>query len=273
MSRQEINGNRFGLVAGDGNLPVWVAQNAFKEGYEVCAVCYDKNNFSAIKPNAHNAIHIGPGEVGKGIQFLIDNGIKQVIMIGKVSKTMLFNNPMIDARAFKVLKRLKRMNDDAIMLGVIEELESEGINVLNQTIFIKDFFAKKGIIVGPEPTENQLEDIQYGFELAKAMGKLDIGQTVVVQDKMILAVEAIEGTDLAIKRGCKLGSGKAVIVKVSKPSQDQRFDIPVVGEKTLKNMKKYGGKLLALEAEQTLIVNEEKFASCAKALGIQVIVV
>ncbi|MEW5821059.1 MAG: LpxI family protein, partial [Cyanobacteriota bacterium] len=139
--------------------------------------------------------------------------------------------------------------------------------------FIKEFFAKKGLIAGKEPSAEQIVDIEYGFEVAKAIGDIDIGQTVVVQEKMVLAIEAIEGTDQAIKRGCKFGNGNATVVKVSKPSQDQRFDIPVVGTKTLRTMKKYGAKVLALEANETLIVDEEDFVKLADKLQLTVVAV
>ncbi|MGD9581110.1 MAG: LpxI family protein [Vampirovibrionia bacterium] len=273
MIEKEIINNKFAIIAGNGKLPELVANNAKKQGIEVYSICYDFKNYTKMKLACKKAVYLGPGQLQKAADFLLENEIKQVLFIGKVSKEQYFRNPRIDKRAIKALSGRKRLNDDAIMHAAVEELEKENIEVLEQTIFIKEFFAKKGLITGKEPDEKENEDIKYGFETAKIIGKMDIGQTVVVQDKMILAIEAIEGTDKAIKRGCELGNGKAVVVKVSKPSQDQRFDIPVVGMKTLKTMKKYGAKILAIEADETLIVNEEEFKKLAERYNITVIAV
>lgn len=268
-----MNNKNLGIIAGNGILPVKVSYKAHQEGYNIFSVCFDSANHKEIKKYSQKSVFLSPGETQKILTFLHDNLVDKVIFIGKVPKSIYFTRPRIDSRGMEVLKKLKRLNDDSIMLTAIDELEKENIKVLEQTIFIKEYFAKKGMISKSVPTVSQNMDIEYGFEIAKLMGKHDIGQTVVVQDKMILAVEAIEGTDEAIKRGCKLGDGNAIVVKVSKPSQDQRFDIPVVGTKTLKTMNKYGGKLLAIEANETLIVDEEEFLSHANKYGITVIAI
>jgi DUF1009 family protein len=272
MGQQAIN-NKICVIAGNGELPLLACKKAKEQGYELYSVCFDKKNFLPIQMICKAAVYYGPGEVEKILKFLQQKQINQVMFIGKVPKSLYFKIHKIDARAVKVLKQMKRLNDDAIMLAAIHELEKENITVLEQTIFIKDYFAKKGIIAGEAPTQEQQIDIDYGFDIAKQMGKIDIGQTVVVHDKMILAVEAIEGTDAAIKRGCKFGKRKATVVKVSKPSQDQRFDIPVIGEKTLTAMRKYGGKVLAIEADETLIINEQKVKLLAERYNITVIAI
>lgn len=273
MNHKKIINNKLGFILGNGELPVLAVQKASTQNISAFCICFDRVNMPQVKQFAKETIHLGPGEVLRIGNFLKGNDIKQVIFIGKVSKELYFKNPKLDKRAIEALAKRKKLNDDAIMLAAIEELKKEGIEVLEQTIFIKDFFAKKGYIAGPKPTEQLMIDVNYGYEIAKEIGRLDIGQTVVVQDKMILAVEAIEGTDQAIKRGCKLGSSNATVVKVSKPSQDQRFDIPVVGVTTLKNMKKYGAKTLAIEAGETLIVNQKEFEKVAGKLGITVIAI
>jgi hypothetical protein len=273
MAPIQLQDNKLGLMSGNGTLPVKVAQKATKEGYQVYAVCFDRSDIRTIEEHSISTVHYSPGEVEKILIYLKKNDIKQVMFIGKVPKLVFFQIHKFDKRAMNFIKKANKLNDNAIMLAAIKELESEGIKVLDQTIFIKDFFAHKGHIAGPELNECYQSDIEYGFEAAKNIGKMDIGQTVVVQDKMILAVEAIEGTDEAIKRGCKLGKGRATIVKVSKPDQDQRFDIPVIGEKTISMMYKYGGKVLAIEAYETLIVNEDKVKTLANKYGITVIAV
>ena len=144
------------------------------------------------------------------------------------------------------------------MLLIVKEMEKAGITVLDQTIFIKNLMIPAGVLGKHKPTKEQMEDVNYGFWLAKEMGKIDVGQSVVIKDKMIMAVEAIEGTDKCIKRGAKLAKKNACVVKVSKPKQDKRFDIPTVGLRTLHTMKRYKANLLAVEANETIIVDQEK---------------
>ena len=153
---------------------------------------------------------------------------------------------------------MERLNDDEVMLLIVKEMEKAGITVLDQTIFIKNLMIPAGVLGKHKPTKEQMEDVNYGFWLAKEMGKIDVGQSVVIKDKMIMAVEAIEGTDKCIKRGAKLAKKNACVVKVSKPKQDKRFDIPTVGLRTLHTMKRYKANLLAVEANETIIVDQEK---------------
>jgi len=252
-----------GLIAGDGELPIRLVKSAKNMGFSTVAISLAPSNRSQLVKYCEKVYALGPGEIQKIVDTLHKENITQLSFIGKVHKGLLLRNPRLDARAFRMLKRHKRLNDDQIMLTVIEELESENISVLDQTLFIKDLLCKKGVLGKYVPSEEENIDIEYGFQIAKQMGNLDIGQSVVVQNKMILAIEAIEGTDRAIERGCKLGDGNAVVVKVSKPNQDNRFDIPTVGLKTLKNMKKFGGRILAIEANETFIVEKDEMIKFA----------
>ena len=257
------------LIAGDGELPIHVAKMAARDGYDVICISLCSKNRSELHEYCKKVYSFGPGEVLKILETLKNENVKQLTFIGKVSKEFLLRNPKLDKKAREMLTEIlasdKRLNDDSVMMLLVDELEKNGIQVLNQTIFIKELLVKKQVFTQLEPNEKQLEDINYGFQLAKAIGGLDIGQTVVVQNKMVLAVEAIEGTDKAIKRGAKLANKvhAAVVVKVSKPKQDNRFDIPTVGLKTIKTMKKYGANVLAIEAGETLIVEEEKMIEFA----------
>ena len=263
------------LIAGDGELPVHVARMAARDGYDVICISLCSKNRDSLHKYCKKVYSYGPGEVLKILETLKNEGTKQLTFIGKVSKEILFKNPRLDMKAIEMLKSAKKLNDDALMMLLVEELEKNGIEVLNQTIFIKELLVKKQVFTALQPTEEQLLDIDYGFQIAKEMGRLDIGQTVVVQNKMVLAVEAIEGTDKAIRRGAKLANKAraAVVVKVSKPKQDNRFDIPTVGLRTLKTMKRYGANVLAIEAGETLIVEEEemiKFANKHKMVVVAV---
>ena len=247
------------LIAGDGELPVAMAEYAKKNGFDVIAISLSGDNRNKLKKICSKVYSYGPGEVLKIKQTLKDEGIKQLTFIGKVHKGLILKRPKFDKEALRLIKEAQRLNDDAVMLVIVEQMEQLGIQVLDQTIFIKHLMAPAGVLGIHNPTEEQMIDVEYGYWLAREMGKLDVGQSVVIKNKMIMAVEAIEGTDKCIERGCKIGRrGDVVVVKVSKPTQDKRFDIPAVGLQTLKIMKKYGANIIAIEANETIIVDQKK---------------
>ncbi len=252
------------LIAGDGQLPVNMAKSAMQNGFDVVCISLSSDNYKDLKKYCSKVVSYGPGQVDSIKKFLQNEGIKQLTFLGKVSKTMLVKRPKLEKTAISLLKEMKKLNDDAIMLKIVEQLENIGITILDQTIFIKNLMIQKGVLTALAPTESQNADIEYGFKIAKQMGGLDIGQSVVMKDRMIMAIEAIEGTDRCIKRGGRLAKRKnAVVVKVSKPAQDKRFDIPAVGLRTIKTMKKYGANVLALESGETIIVDQEKMVDYA----------
>ena len=262
------------IIAGDGELPILTAESAVKNGCEVVAISLSGDNKKELTKVCSKVYSYGPGEINKIKQTLKDENIRQLTFIGKVHKGMLLRRPKLDAEAIRLLKETGRLNDDAIMLTLVDELEQMGITVLDQTIFIKNLMVPHGVLGINKPTAEQIEDVDYGYWLAKEMGKLDVGQSVVIKNKMIMAVEAIEGTDKCIERGCKIAHGKNVtIVKVSKPTQDKRFDIPTVGINTLKTMKRYGASLIALEAGETIIVDQKKMIDYANKNNIVVMAV
>ena len=230
--------NKQGLIAGDGTLPVKMAQYAKENGFEVVCISLANDNLRQLKKYCSKVYSCHPGEVNRIEQILKDEEIKQATFLGKVHKRVLLQLHKFDRRAIELLKEAQRLNDDQVMLLIVKEFEKAGITVLDQTIFIKNLMIPSGVLGKIKPTEAQMEDVNYGFWLAKEMGKIDVGQSVVIKDKMIMAVEAIEGTDMCIKRGSKLAKKNAVVVKVAKPSQDKRFDIPAIGLRTLKTMKK-----------------------------------
>lgn len=250
--------NKQGLIAGDGLLPVELAKNAKENGFEVIAIALSADNRNELKKYCSKVYDAAPGELLKIKNILLTEEIKQLTFIGKVSKSLVVKRPRFDSLAIEFLKQAGRLNDDAIMLFLVAELEKIGISVLDQTIFIKNLMVPRGVLGKHQPTEEQLSDVEYGYKIAKEMGDLDIGQSVVIKDRMIMAIEAIEGTDKCIKRGCKLGKKDSVIVKVAKPKQDKRFDIPAFGLRTLRTMKKYKAKLIAVEANETILVDHKK---------------
>ena len=262
-----------GLIAGDGLLPVKMAQYAQNNGFDVIAISLSADNCNQLKKYCSKVYSVCPGEVLKMQKILITEDIKQLTFLGKVHKGLLLKRPKFDSKALELVKNAVKLNDDEVMLVLVSELEKIGITVLDQTIFIKNLMIPAGVLGKLNPTSAQMEDVNCGFALAKEMGQLDVGQSVVIKNKMIMAVEAIEGTDKCIVRGAKLAKKGASVIKVSKPSQDKRFDIPTVGLKTLQTMKKYGASLLTVEANETIIVDLDKVIKFADKNNIVIMAV
>jgi UDP-2,3-diacylglucosamine hydrolase len=265
--------NKQGLIAGDGILPIRMAQYAKDNGFEVIAISFSSDNYNQLKKYCSKVYSCSPGELLTMEKIIKKEEIKQLTFLGKVHKGLILKRPKFDSKALELLKNAVRLNDDQVMLIIIGELEQRGVTVLDQTIFIKNLMIPAGVLGKLNPTEAQMTDVNYGFTLAKEMGKLDIGQSVVIKDKMIMAVEAIEGTDKCIIRGAKLAKKGASVIKVSKPSQDKRFDIPTVGLRTLQTMRKYKASLLTVEANETIIVDQEKVIKFANKNNIVVMAV
>ncbi len=262
-----------GLIAGDGLLPVKMAQYAKENGFEVVAISLSNDNYRELKKYCSKVYSCCPGEINKIENILKTEKIKQLTFLGKVSKSILIKRPKFDKRAVELLKQAVRLNDDKVMLMIIEELEKLGITIIDQTTFIKNLMIPSGVLGKIQPTKDQVDDVNYGYWLAKETGKLDIGQSVVIKDKMIMAVEAIEGTDKCIRRGCKLAKKGACVIKVAKPEQDKRFDIPAIGLRTLKTMKRYKASLIAVEAGETIIVDQDEVVKFADKNNIVIMAV
>ena len=265
--------NKQGLIAGDGILPVRMAQYAKENGFEVVCISLSRDNVRDLKKYCSKVYSCHPGEVNKIESILRDEQIKQLTFLGKVHKKVLLQLHKFDKRAIDLIKDAVRLNDDQVMLMIVQELAKIGVEVLDQTIFIKNLMIPAGVLGKHKPTKEQMDDVNYGFWLAKEMGKIDVGQSVIIKDKMIMAVEAIEGTDSCIKRGAKLAKRGAVIVKVAKPKQDKRFDIPAIGMKTLRTMRCKRASLIAVEANETIIVDQEKVIKYADEHNIVIMAV
>ena len=265
---------RLGLITGMGDLPKAVASEAKKMGYKVVAIALQPPADESIKPFVDDFHKISIGRFGGLISLLKKLSIKDAVMAGKVPKSLLYSNKTSlfpDLKAVKLFFSLKDRADDTIMKAVVKELEKSGVKVHSTTTFTKKLLAPEGVLTRKKPSKVDLEDIEFGWEIARKMGKLDIGQTVVVKNQAVMAIEAIEGTDEAIKRGGGLAVKGAVVIKVSKPKQDMRFDVPVVGIETLNSMKKTGVRVLAVESGKCIIVEREEFLKEADKAGIVVV--
>ncbi len=262
-----------GLIAGMGDLPKAVASEAKSMGYYVVAVALQPPADESLKPFADDFHKVSIGRLGGLISLLKKLSIKEAVMAGKVPKGLLYKNKkdiVPDLTMAKVLLSLKDRSDDTIMNGIVNELEKNGIKLHNTTIFAEGLLCPEGVLTRNKPSKKELQDINFGWNIAKEMGSLDIGQTVVVKNMAVMAVEAIEGTDEAIKRGGNLAQKDAVIIKVSKPGQDMRFDVPVLGLDSLDSMKACGAKVLAFEAGKCIIVDKANFIKQADKNGLVV---
>ena len=243
-----------GILSGIGHLPVDVAKSAKERGCRIVAIGVVPDIDPELPEVADVYYDIHIGKIGKIISTLKKNNVEIVTMIGKVTKEILYKKGAIipDMRA------------------IVKELEGEGIYVMDQTYLIKPLMPAPGVLTKRQPTPEELADMDFGYKMAKEIGRLDIGQTVVVKNLAVMAVEAIEGTDACILRGGKLGKD-AVVAKTAKPAQDDRFDVPGVGTKTIQSMIESGCKALVIEAGHTLVTEQEKVVQLADEHGITIV--
>lgn len=263
-----------GLIAGKGDLPKAIASEAKKNGYRVIAIALQPSADDSLRPFVDDFYKIHIGRFDEIIKLLKKFSIKETIMAGKVSKGLLYQNKkglMPDIRAIKFLLSLKDYSDNTLMQAISSELKKDGITLLKTTTFTKNLLTPEGVLTKKHPQKNHWRDIEFGWKIAKEIGRLDIGQTIVVKEAAVMAVEAIEGTDEAIIRGGNLAKDGAVVIKVSRPNQDMRLDVPVVGFDTLFSVKKAHAEVLALEAEKSIIIDKEDFIKLADKVGIIVV--
>lgn len=249
---------KVGLLAGVGNLPVEFMRAAKSLGHDVVVIAVVDGVAPELAQEADVYHEINVAKLDKIIKTMKREGVAKVTMIGKVTKEILFKGLKFpDLRAIKLLAKLRNRKDDTIMLAIVDELAKDGLEVVDQTLYLKPLMPAVGVLTKRQPTEKEKADIRFGFATAKAIGGMDIGQTVVVKHTAVMAVEAIEGTDACIRRGGELGRGEAVVVKVAKPNQDPRFDVPAVGKDTIQAMLDSHCSVLAMEAGRTLFVEQE----------------
>ncbi len=263
---------RLGLLAGEGMLPVEFVRTARQLGYEVFAIGLLPETNSQIAELATDYKQISVAQLDAILNYLKENQVKRVTMIGKVTKELLFNGAVQpDERMLQLIMSLPDRRDDTIMMAFVRELAMNGFQAFDQTALIRKLIPRRGVITSREPTPAERQDMDFGFMIAKELGRLDIGQTVVVKNRAVMALEAIEGTDACILRGGKLANGGAVVTKVSKPKQDNRFDVPTVGKKTVEVMAEVGATALAIEADKTLLVDRAATVAFADEKNIAII--
>ena len=260
-----------GIIAGNSSFPLRFAREARQAGRSVVAVCHRGETSPDIESEVDQAVWIKVGQLGKLINTFKQAGVSEVAMAGGINRVSLFGGVRLDPRGAALLARLRSAKDDVIMRGIADELAKEEIEVISCTEYLQDCLAKERVYTKKSPTAAELEDIEVGVEALKAMSGQDIGQLVVVSQGVVVAVEAVEGTDTAILRGGELGGKGSVVVKFAKTTQDMRFDVPTIGPKTIETMAAAKARVLALEAGRCLILDEEQAISLANRFKISVV--
>jgi UDP-2,3-diacylglucosamine hydrolase len=262
---------KIGIIAGNGDFPIEFARAAKQKGLTVVAVAHEGETLPELAQWCDAVCWVKVGHLGKLIKFFKEQGVRDVLMAGGIKKTRLFSGSLPDLRGAALLARMIAKKDDSILRAVAEELESEGITVRESTLYLDNLLAPAGVLTRRRPTKDEWNDIAFGWQMAKEIGRLDIGQTVVVKDLAVLAVEAIEGTDEAIRRGGRLCNEGAVVVKICKPQQDLRFDLPATGLLTISAMQEVKAACLAIEAGKTIMIQKETLLERADQAGIAIV--
>lgn len=266
--------DRIALIAGSGKFPLFLANAARANGVQVIAIAINSESDKEIEKVVGKVYWLNLGDGNKLIDILKKEEIRYAMMAGAITKTTLFKESLrFDEEAKRVLKRVIDRRDDTLLSAVANRLRDFGIELIDSTTFVKGMMPPKGVLTKRKPSPEELEDVDFGYKIAKEMGRLDIGQSVVVKKKAIIAVEAIEGTDEAIKRGGMLAGEKTVVVKTSKPNQDMRFDIPVVGLTTIESLKEAKASVLAIEAGKVLVLEKDEVVKEADKAGICIVAV
>ena len=260
-----------GIIAGGGQFPLLFIEAAHREGRRVVVVAHKGETDDRVASAADAAIWVKLGQLGKVISFLHKEGVGETVFLGTITKTKIFRDVLPDFKALALWNKIDRRQDDAILRAFAAALEEEQIKVLESTIYLRHLLFPQGVLTRARPNDKQRRDIAFGWQNARAIGRLDIGQCVVVRDCTVLAVEAIEGTDAAILRGGMLAKENAVVVKVKKPGQDFRFDLPATGLTTITTLRQVKGAVLAVEAGQSLLFDREEMVREANRAGIIVV--
>jgi DUF1009 family protein len=268
---QVSDGERIGLIAGNGRFPIIFADNARKLGYHVSAVAHEGETEPELASHVDRIHWIKIGQVSKLIKAFKEDRVHQAVMLGGIKKTHVFTTVRPDFRTLAMATRLALWKDDDILREFAKELEREGIAICESTFGLEGILVEEGSLTARTPTEKEWEDIRYGWDVAHDIGRLDIGQCVVIKDRVVVAVEAVEGTDGAIKRGGELAKEGAVVVKRSKPQQDLRFDLPAIGPRTIEVMASVKASVLAVEAGRTILLDREIMLDKARSARIAIV--
>ena len=258
----------FGLIAGNGIFPLEVARAAHRRGLRVIALAHHNETDAALEDVADEITWVKVGELQRMIDVLKRAGVSEVAMAGGITRARLVDSFAPDARAIAMLARVGRFSDDAVLRAIAREIEADGIAVIDPVPMLDGVLARAGLEAGPAPTPAQLKDLELAFKLMRSLGAFDIGQAIAVLNGVVAAVEAVEGTDAALRRGAKLVGKGMVVAKAAKPGQDLRFDRPAIGPATIELLAEIGAAMIGVEAHGAMILERELTLERARALGI-----
>ncbi len=261
-----------GIIAGGGRLPFEIAKAAKDKGYELVIIAHEGETGLDIEALGHKVFWVRLGKLGQLLKILRTQSVTKAVLVGTIKKKKMFEGLRPDLKGLRLMARLAVFHDDKILRAVSSEIEAIGVQVIAPQDLLPELLAPEGVLTKVKPTKAQWEDVRFGWEMVKEIGRLDIGQCIVVKDRVVVAVEALEGTDETIRRGAMLAPG-ATVVKVCKPKQDERFDLPTVGKDTLCTMKEAGAGCLAIEAGKTIIMDREDFITIADTYKIPVVAI
>jgi DUF1009 family protein len=272
MVHPSLEKSRLAVIAGNGRFPFLVLEAARDQGIDPLVVAIKEEAAPELAREAESVHWLSLGEVAKVLELLAAEGVHRVLLAGQVKHVQLFSSIPPDRLVTRVLTGMQRKNTDALIGAFVRMLEGRGIEVVDSTLFLKPLLPEVGTLTRRAPDESEWADVRYGREIAKKIAGLDIGQTIAVADRACVAVEAMEGTDSTIERASTLSNGRRlVIVKVSKPHQDMRFDVPVVGLRTVQVMRRARASVLALDAGKTLLFERHRMLEEANEAGIAVV--
>lgn len=261
---------KIGLIAGGGDFPCLFVEKALRQGYEIYAAAYANEADHALVDQVHTLEWFHLGQVSRLLKYFKKNGVREAVMLGTVKKTRIFTDIKPDFKALSFITKMGQTHDDHILRAFADLLEKEGIRIKPSTFLLPEIVNKKGIWTERQPSKAEKKDIKAGWPIAKEIGRFDIGQCIVVGNGSVLAVEAVDGTDATIQRGAGLARGNAVVIKVAKPDQDLRFDMPCSGRETIETMYRFGATALALEAENTISFDKDRMIALADQYGIAI---
>jgi UDP-2,3-diacylglucosamine hydrolase len=271
MANGETSTTGWGLIAGNGRFPFLVLEGARSQGIDMAVIALKEEAAPELERSAKRLHWVSLGELSKAIDLMHQEGVTQAVMAGQVKHNKIFSSIRPDWKLAKLLLALPRKNTDALIGAVAHVLEDEGIRLVDSTLFLKPLVPESGVLTRRVPDERESADIAYGLGVARQISAMDIGQTVVISDRACVAVEAMEGTDETIARAARIAGGKPlVVVKVSKPGQDMRFDVPVIGLPTIEHMKNAQATALAVDAGRTLLFDRTKLIELADAAEIAI---
>ena len=277
---------RYGLIAGNGRFPFMVVEGARRAGVSLSVAAIREETDPSIEREVERLTWVGIGQLGKMIRFFKGEGVEKAMMAGQVKHVQIFSRAVPDARMLKLLLKLSRRNTTSLIGAVASELASEGIDLIDSTFFLQDNLPAAGPLTRRKPSAAEQADVEYGLEIAREMARLDLGQTIVVRGKACVAIEAMEGTDATIRRAgelmrggreaqkrLKLSSGPVTVLKLSKPDQDMRFDVPVIGLPTIETMVEARATCLCISAGKTLMFDRDELIALADKNKIAVVAV